>query len=42
MCIRDRSVGMNQGLPIPNVVTDLIGVLRDGMTPDIGCFELVE
>lgn len=36
------SVGMNQGLPIPNVVTDLIGVLRDGMTPDIGCFELVE
>ncbi len=36
------SVGMNQGLPIPNIVTDIIGVLRDGMTPDIGCFELDE
>ena len=36
------SAGINQGLPIPNITTDQIGVLRDATTPDLGCFELVE
>ena len=36
------SAAMNQGLPIPRIATDQLGVLRDMNTPDLGCFELVE
>lgn len=36
------SAGLNLGVPIPNIATDQLGVLRNVTTPDLGCFELVE
>ena len=36
------SVARNQGIPIQNITTDILGVLRKADTPDLGCFEFIE
>ncbi len=36
------SVAEQKALPLSNVPTDLDGVMRDGATPDIGCYEFID
>ena len=36
------SVARNAGLPLPQLQIDIIGKLRDAMSPDIGCYEFVD
>ncbi len=35
------SIAEMQGFPIPGISEDLDGELRDGVTPDIGCYEYI-
>jgi len=36
------SVATNQGISIPGLTTDILGISRDRESPDLGCFELVD
>ena len=36
------SVARNQGIPIQNITTDILGVQRKSDSPDLGCFEFIE
>ena len=34
------SIAQDQAIPIPSIQFDIIGELRDMVTPDMGCYEL--